>query len=271
MKKTLSLVMMLGMLMGALGMTAFAATADSVNVLVTISDANGNLVMTQEKITVDDIDGDGLLTIHDALYCAHEVGYEGGAAEGYASAQSEWGLSLTKLWGTANGGSYGYTVNNASATGLTDTLKNGDYLNAYVYTDLTAWSDQYCYFNAFSLSAKKGEEITLTLSASGYDADWNPVTLPVADAVITVNGEATSYKTDAEGKVTLKLNKTGNAVISATSQTLTLVPPVCTVNVTEADVPSTGDGTIFAIGAIVTAVLIGAVSLRANRKKEYEN
>ena len=58
-------------------------------------------MLAMEKITVADNDGDGALTINDALYAAHEKAFTGGAAAGYASVQSDWGLSLSKLWGIA--------------------------------------------------------------------------------------------------------------------------------------------------------------------------
>lgn len=48
-----------------------------------------------------------------------------------------------KLWGTENGGSYGYYVNNVSTWSLTDPVDEGDYVNAFVYTDLTTWFDTY--------------------------------------------------------------------------------------------------------------------------------
>ncbi len=210
----------------------FAEETDSVNVYVTISDAEGTLALAAESIAVSDIDGDGALTINDALYLAHEACYDGGAAAGYASAYGDYGLSLNKLWGTENGGSYGYYVNNASAWSLADPVADGDYINAFVYTDLNAWSDTYCYFDANSVSAEAGEEVTLTLLAAGYDADWNPAVLPVEDAIITIDGEASDWRTDAEGKVTLSFKNGGNFVISAVSDTQILVPPVCKAAVT---------------------------------------
>ena len=69
---------------------ATSEAATDVTVLVTIADANGDLVLAMEPVTVIDIDEDGLLTINDALYCAHEEAYEGGAAAGYASAMSDY-------------------------------------------------------------------------------------------------------------------------------------------------------------------------------------
>jgi hypothetical protein len=256
MKKFLSITLAALMLASILCLPVFAADA-SADVYVTIADKDGKLALVQEKITVSDKDGDGKLTIDEALFAAHEAKYQGGAAAGYATSDSQWGLSLSKLWGTENGGSYGYYVNNASAMGLTDEVKSGDYINAFVYTDLVAWSDSYCFFDVYTASAKANGEITLTLSAAGYDANWAPVTLPVANAVITVDGVATEYKTDAEGKVTLKLSEAGEYVISATSAEATLVPPAVVVTV-EASSPATGDSAVAIIAILLSVSALGA-------------
>lgn len=231
MKKIITLTLAIVVLFSAVGMSVSAETVETANVYVTISDANGALALAQEKITVTDTDGDGALTINDALYAAHEAKYEGGAAAGYEAYESEYGLSLSRLWGTANGGSYGYYLNNASAWSLVDPVKEGDHLNAYVFTDLTAWSDTYCYFNVNEATANADEEITLTLSMAAFDQSYNPVTLPVEGATIVINGEKTEYKTDARGEVTFTLSLGGVNLISAVSDTLTLVPPVCKVSV----------------------------------------
>lgn len=229
MKKVLSMGMVLMLLLAICSVNVFAA--EEATVYVTIADENGKLVLTQQAVTVTDTDNDGALTVNDALYAAHEAAYEGGAEEGYATSVTQYGISMDKLWGAANGGSYGYYVNNASAMSLVDPIQDGDYINAFVYTDLINWSDAYCYFDVYTVTANAGEEITLTLLMAGYDANWNPITVPVADVTITFNGEATAYKTDAEGKVTLKVEKAGKCVISATSETQTLVPPVCMATV----------------------------------------
>ncbi|MBQ2265754.1 MAG: hypothetical protein II341_10155 [Oscillospiraceae bacterium] len=100
------------------------------------------------------------------------------------------------------------------------------------YTDLTGFSDMYCYFDVHTVSVQAGEAITLTLTANSYDANWNPVQKPVEGAVITIDGKAADCKTDADGKVTLTLENAGNALISAVSDTQILVPPVCRAEVT---------------------------------------
>lgn len=265
---------------------ATVASPDTAEVYVTVSDKDGKLALAQEKITVTDTDKDGYLTVNDALFCAHEAKYEGGAQAGYASAYGAYGLSLTKLWGTANGGSYGYYVNNKSAWSLADTVKNGDYVNAFVYTDLTAWSDTYCMFNVNTASAKVGGEINLTLTSYNYDTNGNLITVPVGGATVTVNGEKTAFKTDKNGTVTITLEKEGAYVISAVSDTQLLVPPVCKATVTAASVttpsadnngnsssayPKTGDNSspvLFIALMLLSAVALPALS--ALKKKTYE-
>lgn len=281
---------------------ATIASADTAKVYVTISDKDGKLVLTQEEITVTDADKDGYLTINDSLYCAHEAKYEGGAEAGYASAYGDYGLSLNKLWGTANGGSYGYYVNNKSAWSLGDTVETGDYVKAFVYTDLTAWSDTYCYFDVHTITAEVGKEISLTLSAAGYDNDYNPIVLPVEGANITLNGEKTTFTTDKDGKVTITVDEEGAYIISAVSDTQVLVPPVCKATVTAATVtppvddnntpdtnnntnipntdasnntdstsPQTGDNSNIVFFVVLMVVSAGAlVTLSVMRKKSYE-
>lgn len=236
MKKLISVFVALIMLLSIFSISAFAeGTSATTDVYVTISKA-GTLVLSQEKITVTDRNSDGKFDIDEALYCAHEAKYEGGAAAGYGSAYTAYGLSLTELWGDT-GGSFGYYVNNASAWSLADEVKDGDYINAFVYTDTTSWSDKYSFFDKNTATLTAEEEITLTLSAAGYDASYNPITVPVNNAAITLNGEATEYKTDENGKVTVKISKSGTYIVSATSATEILVPPVLTLTV-NAKVPA---------------------------------
>jgi len=269
----LSLVCLLSLFAVAVSAEADPATTD---VLVTIADGEGRLVMSQQRVTVQDCDGDGTLTIYDALYVAHEAGFTGGAEAGFSAEESEWGISLTKLWGVANGGSYGYYLNNQSPSSLLDMVEDGDYINAYVYTDTVGFSDTYCYFDRPAASLSSGEEVTLTLLSAGYDAQWNPVSDPVANATLWVNGKATEYKTDAEGKVTLKLENEGTKVytVSAKSEEINLVPPVCTLTVMGADPEDTADasksekGCKSAVWSPAALLLICAIPVITKRKEK---
>ena len=272
MKKILSVAIALLMMLGMLGISVSAEPepgSDLITVYVTISDAKGELVLTREAIVVGDEDGDDIISIYDVLYTAHDKKYEGGVSAGYNTAETQYGISLIKLWGDTSG-AFGYYVNNKSAMSLNDVVKEGDHIQAYVYQDQTAWSDSYSWFEKSEQTAKLGESVTLTLFAASYDASWNVVTSPVSDAKILINGVASSYKTDAEGKVTLNLENTGSFVISATSESQTLVPPVCKV-VIESDQPAeeapdntqegvcgtnTDDGDNEPVGGMLAVVLI---------------
>lgn len=229
MKKVFSLMLALLLMLGCMSISAFAQE-DAVTVYVSVSD-KGELVAAQVEVTVTDIDEDGALTVNDALYALHEAAYEGGASAGYGYyIHKDYGLSLGKLWGDSSG-NFGYYVNNASCWGLSDAVEDGDYLNAFVYSDSKFYSDTYCFFAEYSVTADKGDEIELMLSGAGYDVNWNPVTVPVAGAEITVDGVGTGVVTDENGKATIKIDKAGEHVISAVSSTQTIVPPVCKAEV----------------------------------------
>lgn len=206
-------------------LTLTAALAETV--YVTISDDSGNLAIAGEAFDVSDVDGDGVVSINDALYIAHEAKFEGGAEAGFASADLGYGLSMTKLWGVENGGSYGYYVNNGYAMSLADAISDGDEICAFVYTDLEAWSDTYSYFDI--THTENSGEVTLTLNALTFDADYNMVSVPVEGAVITLNGEDSEFVTDANGMVVVTLGDAEKYLISAHSDSWTLVPPVCVV------------------------------------------
>lgn len=227
MKKLLVLLTVLLM-----ALTTTAAAQESVNVYVSITDDTGALALAYQTVAVTDADADGALTISDALAAAHAANHENGV-DAFGTAVTEYGLSMTRLWGVENGGSYGYCLNDASAWSLLDPVAEGDHVKAYAFTDLTAWSDTYSYFAAPAVNAKVGETVELVLSASGYDASFAPITLAVADAVITVDGAATEIRTDAEGKASVAFDAAGAYLVSAASETMTLVAPVCIVTVVE--------------------------------------
>jgi len=233
MKKLITLVLSLAMVLAA---TSTAVLADEgTNVYVTIADGSGEIVVAHEAVSVTDVDEDGAVTISDALGTAHARFYKDGS-DGYGTFMSDYGLSLGKLWGEENGGSYGYYVNNASAWSLADPVAEGDHVYAFVYTDLTTWSDAYSWFDKATASAQAGDEVELTLKCAGYDADWNPVENPVEGAMITIDGENTGVVTDAEGKAVITVEDEGDVIISAKSDTMTLVPAICVCSVGAVDV-----------------------------------
>lgn len=296
MKKILSLTLILSLLVSLLATTALvnAESEPLPIVYVTISDGN-SLVVCYQATEVRDTDDDGVLSVNDVLYCVHEQRYTGGAEAGYGSVSSDYGLMLTKLWGIENGGSYGYYVNNTAAMSLGDEVKEGDHVYAYVYTDLTTWSDTYCWFDTISSNATVGDSLTLTLSCYTYDENFNAIVTPVKGATITINGESTEYKTDDNGKATIVIDKTGELTIGATSDTQILVPPFCKVTSSSVDTEAStvsdteeatkadttdvqsnvdgeqngsGNGTVIIICVIAAVVVIGAVAFVIIKKKK---
>ena len=150
-------------------------------------------------------------------------------ADGYAAEKTDYGLTITKLLGVENGGSYGCYVNDTFVTSLADAVKEGDHVYAYSYKDLTAWSDAYSYFD--KTAVKADGEITLKLSYIAFDESYNPVETPAAGAVITVDGKETDVVTGEDGTAVITVEGAGEHIISAVSDTMTLVPPVCVATV----------------------------------------
>ena len=240
MKKLFAGMMALVLCFTAMPLSA-TAEGEQINVKVTLSDKDGNTVLQQKPVTVTDIDGDGTLTINDALYIAHEENFAGGASAGYEATRTEYGYGITKLWGTANGGAYGYYVNHVASNGVDDVLKEGDYLDAYVYTDTKSYSDKYTFFDKYDAEILQGGKLSLTLRYAGYDENWNPVTLPVEGAVITVNGEEIGYFTNSNGRVEIPFYEAGEVIVSANCSRMTIVKPVLPVTVY-------GTGTVTLMG-----------------------
>lgn len=233
MKKIVSVLLALTLVLSVGVMFTYAD--EGTNVYVTIADKDGKLALAYEPVTVTDIDGDSVLTVNDVLYAAHEQFYEGGAAAGYATATTKWGLSLMKLWGVANGGSYGYLINDVLAWSMTDSVKENDYVAAFIYTDTDYFSDTYSFFDVKMTELSDSGELTLTLSKNGYEDDgtgnWVSAVKPVANAELTIDGEPTGAVTDAEGKAAFTFEKNGKYLVSAASAAEKLVPPVCIVTV----------------------------------------
>ena len=250
------------------GIFALPVSAEGSVVLVSISDGDpdNGVELALEKVTVADCDDDGQLTINDALFSAHDKYFDGGAAAGFASAATEFGLSLNRLWGVENGGSYGYYINDASPLSLSDPIEDGDRIYAYAFADLTAWSDMYTYFDKCQIEAEEGDEVTLTLSGASFDAEWNPVTVPVEGAKILIDGKDSGVVTDAQGKACVTLSGDGQVVITAASDSAVLVPPVCVAQVDG----GMSSAQISAIAAILLLAVSSFVLIGRNRKKDEQ-
>lgn len=215
--------------------------AEPVDIFVTIAD-DGNVVtdkngeyVAMAKVTVSDCDQNGTLTVDEALYATHEALYDGGASAGYDTLVGDYGLSIAILWGKVTEGA-GYYLNNASCWSLADTVNTGDHLVAFNYYDTMYWSDSYSYFSENAISVKQGTPVTLTLSALGYDEDWNQVVAPYSGAKVKVLGtDGEALTTDAYGKVKIATSQLqpGTYYAIAYTDAKNIVPAVCKITVTK--------------------------------------
>lgn len=251
MKKIVSVIILAVMLLSVLGI-AVSAAANETAVHVTVYDGK-SVVVANEKVAIEAGKTDDLNSVFKAINEKHGKKYE--------TATGDYGAYITCLWDVENGGAYGYYVNDQMSMGLTDTVKAGDHVYVFVYSDATYYTDTYSYFDAKDITVKKGKEVTLTLKHIGYDESWNTVSLPVAGATITLDGKALDAKTDENGKVTIKLTKSG--VISATSEDLLLVPPVAVATVQSA--LSTSTIVIIVCIAVIVAAVVVIIVIRKKK------
>ena len=237
MKKVITLFTTLALL---LSLFAIGASAEQPipYAFVTVA-VKGELVAAQVYIELQDLDNDGQTTVNDALIALHKQMYPGGADAGYASYQSEYGLSMSKLWGDESG-MFGYYHNNKPCQSLSDPISQGDSVTAFVYAS-SDWSDLYTYFDREVRTVDPGSEITLTLLA----------------------GEKTTYVTDAHGKVTFSLEEAGSHIISAEYGKATIVPPACAIAVTS---PEKGGCRAVASSAIGLVTLLGCAIIKRKEK-----
>jgi len=206
-----------------LSFTVIVFAESSIGVTASIFDENGEIALGMGYVEVNDVDDDGIISINDALICAHDKYYEGGADEGFNSEESQYGITLTKLWGYNNGVAYGYYHNNGMAMSLLDEVTNGDYISAFVYRDVDFFSDTYTFFGDVQ---HLEDSVQLTLNCIGFDENWNTVNLPLENAEITVNGNGSGIFTDSEGKCTLDIDKAGKYIISAKCDGMIIVAPI---------------------------------------------
>lgn len=228
--------------------------ADPVNVYVTI--ASDGMVVSSAKggymalapVTVTDKDADGKLTVDEALYAAHEAGYEGGAEAGYASYNSPYGLSLAVLWGKGSidaPATAGYWLNNASCWSLADEVREGDSVVAFNYYDSATWSDAFSYFEHTDIAITSAESATLQLKyLSGYDADngYAPVFSSCSGAQVSVLGfdGIPPVVTDDNGCGVFSggsVPDSGDYYLMASKADGSIVPAVCRISVTKVAAP----------------------------------
>lgn len=222
-------------------------------VFVSVAVIGGDSALAGQEFPLQDVDGDGLLTVHDGLLVAHDAQFDGGAEAGYAFQQTEDGRIATMLWGESEG-SFGIYVNHAPVGDLLVPLQDGDLLYAFVCKDPE--TALYCYFDVSRASVNGGGALVLTLTAAYPEGEGQPV----PDAVIQIDGKDTAFRTDEDGKVTLQFDGSGSCVVSARKEGVALVPPVCRVSVGEEE-PFAGDPWVLLRWVLLSAAALTGIVL----------
>ena len=251
----LVLMLLIGMLPNGVFAAEEAEGSTTITAYVSVSQ-NGQFVTGKDGKSVAEIPvtltGKESYTLDDALKAVHDACYTGGSAAGYASYTHEtYGLCLSKLWGDSTG-MFGYQINRGTVTvsGLSQTISNGDYIDAYLNQSAYPDNEAYAVFNKSTYKAVVGTQISLKLTQAGYDENWNTVFSACEGAAITVDGvpvtqtvdgEETPVTTNNSGYAYFSISEVGTHIVSATKTKLVgentvtaITAPVCVVTVTEA-------------------------------------
>ena len=231
-------------------------TVSNQGVLASCSDGS---VMANKEVTVTDLNSDGVLTYDEALAAAHAAYCK----DGYETAESQWGLSVTKLWGVTTGNTVFYQNHTALTSNVGDTTKStvaaGDYLAASVNSDGTYYSDHYTYFSSLTAEATAKQAVSLTLNGTVGSGDkltigtWNNGTFTaIEDAKVAADGtvsltfaEAGTYYVTASGTVHKTISDytqtpDENWVYPTIEHDCPIIAPVCVVTVSPVTYPVTG-------------------------------
>lgn len=235
-----SFMMVLVLLLTVLPMASpvTANAANGIEIYVTIAN-KGKVTVAQEKITVVDRNADGVYSVDEAMYAAHEAYYPGGASAGYASSLGPYGTQFDKLWGDTSY-NFGYNNNHAMCMSADDALHAGDYLVAFVYQVMAyPMMDVYARFAENSYEVKANDKVDVTLQTGGYDAQYNLVYTAKSGATVKLYDEntkevdAAKYQVSDNGNGTysVKVTEEGTYKLIATENTTPIVPAVCRLTV----------------------------------------
>ena len=193
-----------------------AEPAADITVYMTVSDrgvlatANDGAAMFNRSVEVSDINSDGVLTYDEALTAAHAAYCPGG----YASAETEWGVSVSRLWGVDTMNCLFFLNDSALENDVgnrdTSALHAGDYLVASVNKDNTYYADHYVSFAKRTSTAIAGREFALCLNG-GMGSDKISIGVWNAGKFTVVDGA----KIDADGNVTLTFREAGSYLLTA--------------------------------------------------------
>lgn len=224
MKKVLSIMLSLAILVSSMAISSVAFASSSAKVEYSVC-AEGMFLLepTTLTVTADLSDKYGYEdtakspSILDATIAAHIAMFgEDFADYGVFYVSDGWttaafGVETSALSYRLNGG---MDDGKGNYYNYNTPVKSGDYVEFLFYQDDFSYSDAYSSFDTRSKTVNAGEDITLTLSAEGYDANWNTVMQKASGVTVTVDGEEYGT-TDENGSIKLKLNKKGDYIVSA--------------------------------------------------------
>lgn len=250
MKKIISLILSVIMILSSVSAVAFAEDSElsSITVYATVSkygeiltDKNDNPI----AMTPVELAGKDVYTLDDAFRTLHTDLCESGVS-GYETAMGDYGLYVAKFWNdTSENFMYQVNFGEEDVWGPTHELENGDCIEFCINQNTGIDTEVYTRFDKSKVLIQPGETVDLVLSQAGYTADGMSFSA-CADATITVDGVATENVTDAEGKTSVCFNEAGEYVVSAIKTKLVGVEsvtaieaPICMVTVSDTENPPT--------------------------------
>lgn len=203
MKKVLSILLALSIFVSSFAVSSVALADDSVKVEYSVC-VCGEFALQPTTLTVtadlsdkygyeDTINTPSIL---DATIAAHiEMFGEDFANDGMLAVSGSWttvafGVETSALTYRLNGcmddgkGNY-YNYNTP--------VKSNDYVEYMFYQDDIDYSDVYSSFDTRSRSAMLGKDVTLSLSAEGYDSNGNTVSNHLSDYIEKTNASAMKF------------------------------------------------------------------------------
>lgn len=191
--------------------------------------AGDKKAMTRRPVVVRDEDGDGKVTVLEALEQVHEKYCPGGLM----TRSEKCGPVLSRLWGK-DVQSSGFYVNNDRGFALRDTLDFYDDL--YVYGSSGINEDRYAYFAQKDAQTVCLREYHIQLFQKVPDENGRLQEEPLKNAEIyslSPYGEETDtqYHTDQNGEVDLIFTRSGDYFLTAKTKDGQTLPPIARITV----------------------------------------
>ena len=250
MKKIISLILSIVMVMSSLSAVAFATESESnaVTVYITIS-KYGEIVNDKNNCPVAmasvELSGKETYVLDDAFKAVHTDLCETGVS-GYDTATGNYGLYVSKFWeDTSENFTYQVNFGEESVWGPTHEIEDGDCIEFCINKSSGNDMEVYTRFDKRKVLTQTGETVDLVLSQAEYTADGMSFSA-CSDATVTINGLPTENVTDEHGMVSVCFDECGQYIVSAiktklvVNETVTAIEsPVCVITVSDDEIPPT--------------------------------